>query len=218
MNDGTERTAAPELVKLGGSLFDDAEALRALLARLALAGAPLVLIGGGGRLADAVRALQPRLGFSDAAAHHMAILAMEQSALALADIEPRLAPSPDPAAIAAAHRAGKAALWLPAAMARGAQVPASWDVTSDSLAACLAIRLGARLLTLVKAASVAAPDGPPERWAADGLVDAHFPHIARGFAGQIRAIAARDAATHWPIPPAGREARDASAKDMAVHG
>lgn len=188
-----------EVVKLGGSLLASPR-LAALLGRLGEAGAPLVIVPGGGPFADAVRAAQPVLGFSGEAAHRMAILAMEQTALALADIEPRLALCADEAAIAAAHAQGRAALWLPARMALAAEVPASWDVTSDSLAAWLAIRLAARRLTLVKAAAVAAPDGPPQLWAQSGLVDAHFPFICQRFTGAVRAVsldAALGSDTSW---------------------
>ncbi len=189
-----------EIVKLGGSLMGSGgvhPGLRPLLAALARAGAPLVVVGGGGALADAVRALQPRLGLSERAAHEMAILAMEQTAVALADLAPDLVPAADAAAIAAAHAAGRAALWRPAALALAAPVPASWEVTSDSLAAWLAVRLGAARLTLVKAARVELPEGPAEDWAAAGLVDTYLPVVTRDFAGTLRALSIGDALAHY---------------------
>lgn len=176
-----------EVVKLGGSLLASSR-LAQLLGRLAQTGAPLVLVPGGGAFADAVRTEQPRLRLSDEAAHRMAILAMEQTAHALADIEPRFALCPDEAAIDGAHADGRAALWLPARLALDAELPAGWDVTSDSLAAWLAIRLSAARLTLVKSAPAAAPDGPPQLWAQAGLVDGHFPIICRRFGGAVRVV------------------------------
>lgn len=189
----------PVVVKLGGSLATargaadagDFGPLPALLAAIAEAGAPLVVVPGGGPLADAVRAVQPRLGLSDAAAHHMAILAMESLALAFADLEPRLIPCPDAPAIARAHAAGRAALWLPAAMARTADVPQSWDVTSDSLALWLAIRLRAARCVLVKSAPPAG-DGPGD-WAAAGLVDPVVPVLAARFSGRLELVEAETA-------------------------
>ena len=180
-------THLPEavIVKLGGSLVA-APRLPDLLAGIAQAGAPLVVVPGGGPLADAVRDLQPKLALSEGACHHMAILAMESLALAFADIEPRLAPCADAPAIARAHVQGRAALWLPAALAREADVPASWDVTSDSLALWLALNLGARRLLLVK--SVPAEGATPAEWAQAGLVDPHVPHLAAGFAGRIEMV------------------------------
>ena len=179
-----------EVVKLGGSLLSSPR-LHDLLGILADTGAPLVVVPGGGRFADAVRDIQPQIGLSDLAAHHMAILAMEQTAIALADIEPRLVLCADPVAINHAHAQGRAALWQPALMTFEApDLPASWDVTSDSLAAWLAIAIDAEQLTLIKSASVTSA---PEHWMTEGLVDAYFPLISQRFTGSIRALSLDDA-------------------------
>ncbi|MDF2619260.1 MAG: aspartate/glutamate/uridylate kinase [Xanthobacteraceae bacterium] len=178
--------ALPEIVKLGGSLLGD-ERLPALLVALARRGAPLVLVAGGGPLADGVRALQPRLGLSDAACHRMAILAMEQTAIAFADLAPDLMLADTPEAIADAHAQGCAALWLPARMALAArELPESWDLTSDSLAAWLAAELGAARLTLVKSTPASGPT--PADWAASGLVDPLFPSFAARATGAVEIV------------------------------
>ncbi|WAC27220.1 aspartate kinase [Ancylobacter sp. SL191] len=180
------RAAAPHIVKLGGSLLA-APSLPALLATLARRGAPLVLVAGGGPLADTVRDLQPRLGLSDAVCHRMAILAMEQTALALADLS-GLPTAADPAGIARLHASGHAALWLPAAMTlEASDLPESWDITSDSIAAWLAARLKAGRLTLVKSAPAAARTGPAD-WATAGLVDPLFPRYATAFGGPVELL------------------------------
>ncbi|QFR31771.1 aspartate kinase [Ancylobacter sp. TS-1] len=166
----------PEIVKLGGSLVDHPR-LPELLDALARRGTPLVLVAGGGPLADAVRDLQPRLSLSDTACHRMAILAMEQTAHAFADLAPGLVLADTLAAIAAAHAQGRAALWLPARMALAApDLPESWELTSDSLAAWLTAETGAARLTLVK--SIPATGAAPAGWAAAGLVDPLFPAFA----------------------------------------
>ena len=178
--------ALPEIVKLGGSLVSNPR-LPALLVALARRGAPLVLVAGGGPLADGVRALQPRLGLSDAACHRMAILAMEQTALAFADLASGLVLADTIEAIAEAHAQGHAALWLPARMALAAnELPESWDLTSDSLAAWLAAELGAARLTLVKSAP--APGPMPADWAASGLVDPLFPVFAAHVTGAVEIV------------------------------
>ncbi|GLK69954.1 aspartate kinase [Ancylobacter dichloromethanicus] len=175
----------PEIVKLGGSLIGHPR-LPALLDALARRGAPLVLVAGGGPLADGVRALQPRLALSDAACHRMAILAMEQTAIAFADLSrdpsaPGLALADTREALAEAHAQRRAALWLPARMVLAASdLPESWELTSDSLAAWLAEKLGAARLTLVKSLA-AAPGSTAREWAAAGLVDPLFP----GFAARL---------------------------------
>ena len=51
----------------------------------------VVLVPGGGPFADAVREAQPKMGFDDAAAHHMALLAMEQYGRALVSLNETLA-------------------------------------------------------------------------------------------------------------------------------
>lgn len=174
----------PEIVKLGGSLIGDPR-LPALLGALARHGAPLLLVAGGGPLADGVRVLQPRLSLSEGACHRMAILAMEQTAIALADLAPHIALADGPEAIARAQAEGRAALWLPARMALAARdLPENWDLTSDSLAAWLAGETGAAGLVLVKS-TAAAPGSAPADWAAAGLVDPLFPAFAARLAGPV---------------------------------
>ena len=168
----------PVVVKLGGSLAE-AQTLSSWLATLLAHGAGhAVVVPGGGVFADAVRRAQRRLGFSDRAAHQMAILAMEQYARLLLDLAPALAPGATIVALRAKLETGKVALWLPRAMlAEESEVSASWDVTSDSLAAWLARRLRAERLILVKSAP--APQGADaSALAALGLVDAAFPQSA----------------------------------------
>jgi aspartokinase-like uncharacterized kinase len=171
------------IVKFGGSLLGS-PALPALLAVAARHAAAIV--PGGGPFADSVRLAQAAHGFSDRAAHQMAILAMEQSAHLLAELRPDLLPCRSPADFAAARAANRPALWMPAATASAADLPATWDVTSDSLALWLAIALGAERLVLLKSAAV--EGGSPQDWAEAGLVDAHLPTLARRFAGEIACV------------------------------
>ena len=183
------------IVKLGGSLLAGPPP-RLLLQRLARQPGA-ILVPGGGSFADAVRDAQPRLELSEAACHAMAILAMEQTAYALADLCPALAPCRSEADLAA-PRSG-AALWFPAALLlRASDIPETWDVTSDSLALWLAARLGAPRLVLVKAPGTAVPQAPAvtdlAALAAAGLVDRAFPQMARGFAGTIVLVNADDSA------------------------
>ncbi|MCG5234048.1 aspartate kinase [Xanthobacter oligotrophicus] len=184
------------IVKIGGSLTRGA-APRRLLARLA-AEPGLVVVPGGGALADQVRAVQPQWGLSDGAAHRMALLSMEQMAHAMRDLEPRLLPARTPAELAAAAAKG-AALWFPTAMTLGrAGIPESWDVTSDSLALWLAAELKAERLVLVKAPDAPLLPSSGDRaadiaaWSATGLVDAAFATMAVRFTGDILPLPADD--------------------------
>lgn len=162
------------VVKIGGSL-EQAPELRPWLNVLAQAGAGrVVVVPGGGRFADAVREAQARWQFDDAAAHRMAILAMEQYGCMLAALEPRLVPAGTLPAMRQALVDRQAVLWQPSPMTLDdpdAGIPADWHMSSDSLAAWLAGRLGAHQLALVK--SVAPPgDGVGcEQAMARGVVD-----------------------------------------------
>lgn len=178
--------APAAIVKLGGSLAES-PALAAWLAAIAEEDAARLVVPGGGPFADAVRDLQPRLGFDDRAAHAMAILAMQQYALFLVGLEPRLVPVEDEAEIAAAAAAGRSAIWLPWAMiGRDPGIEASWRITSDSLSLLLAIRLGVPELVLVKAAALPAAPIDLDTLAGRSLLDAAFAALARGYRGRIR--------------------------------
>jgi aspartokinase-like uncharacterized kinase len=143
------------VVKLGGSLAGSA-LLTVWLDAIATGGGRLVLVPGGGPFADQVRESQRRWSFDDATAHHLALLAMEQYGLMLAGLQPRLHPAASRAEIRRVLAAGDVPVWLPTRMALGRpEIPESWDVTSDSLAAWLAAQLGAEGLLLVKSVAVA---------------------------------------------------------------
>ena len=170
-----------EVVKVGGSLLADGPRLRGVLARLATGGR-CVVVPGGGRDADAVRAAQAREGFSDAEAHRRALGAMGRTAARFVAIEPRLATS-----LAPWDEAGDATtlVWDPALLRGGhPDIPETWDVTSDSLALWLAARIDAPACTLVKSADAPA-DRDADALSRLGLVDAAFPAFARCFRGAI---------------------------------
>ncbi|MDX1607181.1 MAG: hypothetical protein R3202_13400 [Candidatus Competibacterales bacterium] len=167
----------PWVVKLGGSLADS-DRLPAWLAAIAAGAGRIVLVPGGGPFADAVRASQARWGFDGHTAHRMALLAMHQYGLLLAGLRPELVPVDSESGIRAALAAARVPVWLPEPMALAAPgLEASWDLSSDSLAAWLAGRLNAERLVLVK--SVEAPEPTPDALAAAGVVDPLFPAHAR---------------------------------------
>jgi 5-(aminomethyl)-3-furanmethanol phosphate kinase len=140
------------VVKVGGGLGRGAgdDALRALCAKLGALGArhPLLVVPGGAGFAGAVRDADRRFGLRATTADRMAVLGMEQFGLLLGDLIPGGAPCAD---LARAREAagGQAAVLLPAGLALEA-LPASWEVTSDSIAAWVAGEVGAGRLVLVK--------------------------------------------------------------------
>jgi aspartokinase-like uncharacterized kinase len=138
------------VVKLGGSHAGSAHFM-GWLDTLTACGGRVVIVPGGGPFADAVRLAQAKMGFGDPVAHHMALLAMEQYGRALASLAPEFRIAASATAIRRALRDGRVPVWSPTAMVlRTPDIPASWDVTSDSLAAWLAGQIGARRLLLVK--------------------------------------------------------------------
>jgi len=185
--------AVPVIVKLGGSLAEGPSLPSWLAVLTRHGGGRCVVVPGGGGFADAVRAAQAALGFSDRAAHCMALLAMEQSALMLADLAPLLAPCAEPDEIAACLAAGRIPVWLPSRMALADRaIPESWDVTSDSLAAWLAGMLGLRQLVLVKSAPPPEP-ATAERLAAAGYVDPMLPDLLRRYRIAARCVTVDEA-------------------------
>jgi aspartokinase-like uncharacterized kinase len=167
------------VLKIGGSLAEGAS-LPGWLAALSAGSGHAVVVPGGGAFADTVRREQHRLGFSDRAANRMALLAMEQYALVLADLVPCLVPCRTIDEMRRALAAGGVPVWLPSTLALAdPSIPESWEVTSDSLAAWLARRLGARCLVLVKSISAPRPLEPAVL-AAEGMVDAAFPRFFDG--------------------------------------
>jgi aspartokinase-like uncharacterized kinase len=182
------------VLKLGGSLAEG-DGLRSWLEALSAAGGGTVIVPGGGAFADTVRREQRRLGFSDRAAHRMALLAMEQYGEILIDWMPSLSPCRTIEEMRGATSGGHVAVWVPAPLVLADRsIPESWDVTSDSLAAWLARQLAAQALVLVKSAAAPRPLDPDEL-AARGLVDPAFP----------RFTASREFALEWVGP--GEEGR-----------
>lgn len=140
------------VVKLGGSLLA-AERLSACLAAATGIAGRIIIVSGGGSFADLIRHQQRLLGFDDIAAHRMAILSMQQTALLCHSLQPALALAESVDALKAI---AESAIWLPDWRELDADgVPASWDITSDSLAAWLAGKVKADRLILVKAGRVA---------------------------------------------------------------
>ena len=159
------------VVKLGGSTAQTAE-LGGWIAALTGSSLPLVVVPGGGPFADKVREAQRDIGFSGRAAHAMAILAMDQFGHVILDRNGGYAPASSPAEIERVLEGGKIPVWLPSMITSTApDIEASWDVTSDSLAAWLAGKLGAEALLLVKQSGDFSSRDTVESLTARGIVD-----------------------------------------------
>jgi aspartokinase-like uncharacterized kinase len=162
------------VVKLGGSTANQA-VLGEWIGAFAGSRLPLVIVPGGGPFADQVRDAQRGMNFSDRAAHAMAILAMDQFGHVILDRDDRLAPARSEEELELALADGRTAVWLPSSLAIPApDIPASWDITSDALAAWLAGKLGADALLLVKQTNAFSSTDDIDSLTARGIVDAGF--------------------------------------------
>jgi len=173
------------VIKLGGSLLD----LPDVASRLSrwLAGEPAArdcILVGGGRLADVVREADQRFSLAEEASHWLCVRAMGIHAELLASLLPGTSlvgslpellerqPASGPAVLDPEHFLRLEEPRLPPP-----HLPASWKVTSDSIAARLARALPAGELVLLKSCL---PDAPCtiEAAARAGYVDEFFPSAA----------------------------------------
>lgn len=167
------------VVKLGGSLNQDASLPRWLELLAELGGGRVIVVPGGGAFAGQVREAQTQWQFDDLAAHNMAVLGMAQTALMLQGLCPALQAGVGEEPLRRALQSGQPALWLPLDLLRGRPDElTSWRVSSDSLALWLAQRLHAERLLVVKSCEI---DG--RRTLAQlgeiGVLDAEFASRAR---------------------------------------
>jgi aspartokinase-like uncharacterized kinase len=194
------------VVKVGGSLFDWPEFPGRIAAFLRTLGADrsserIILIAGGGPAADVIRALDERHRWDDETAHRLALHAMDLSAHILAALLPRAVVVSDLDGLHAVWTAGSIPILVPSLVWGDIEssgkdpLPISWDTTSDSIAARIAVYLAADRLILLKSAPV--PPGTDSHEAATlGLVDPIFPVVARSLARVEYINLREDSATH----------------------
>ncbi len=165
----------PVIVKLGGSVVRAPE-LSSWLDAIVAARRPIVVVAGGGALADEVRACQAELGFGDPAAHRM-----DQLAWAIAGLRSGFVVGATEAELGAALGRGLVGVWAPYQLiAERTDIEESWRITSDSLALWLARRLGARRCYLIKSiARKPQKQVSAAQLARDCVVDAAFPAMLK---------------------------------------
>lgn len=175
-----------KVIKLGGSLMADPKALSDCLNKIKQQNHDkFVIVPGGGVFANQVRSLQLQWQFDDTIAHEMAIIAMHQMALICKSLSPdfvlvthvsNIVQIPNPC------------IWSPDIKElNSAGIKASWDVTSDSLAAWLANQLTADELILVKSAEIPEKSNIP-RMQELGILDLAFAEFCRHASYKITLI------------------------------
>ena len=170
---------APVVLKLGGSLLtipDLMDRLEAVLSRLRPS--PVLIVPGGGAAADIIRDLDQKLGLSPKKAHRDAIAAMSYNAALLCRLNKSLR------LVRNYHEAQH--VWSEGHSAvldadsflfgqpdnTGDSLPASWDITSDSIAAWTARHWQADRIILAK--SCDAPETNLSALCQLGMIDRAF--------------------------------------------
>ncbi|MDQ7091617.1 MAG: uridylate kinase [Methylococcales bacterium] len=145
------------VVKLGGSLEKSKQLIGCLNKIETLSQEMVIIVPGGGLFADNVRQSQQCWHFNDVIAHEMAILAMQQMALLFQGLQAnfQVLNLVNDIQKQIKIKAPFKIIWSPCIdELNEATIKASWGVTSDSLAAWLAIQLHASQLTIIKAINI----------------------------------------------------------------
>jgi len=181
------------VIKLGGSLLGAPELLRWLELLVQFGDGKVVIVPGGGLFANSVREAQKISNISDEVAHQLALLAMDQFGILLAGMNSGLVTASSELELAERGWQHRGIVWLPSKMVLAdASIPQSWQVTSDSLSAWLANKLGAVQLILVKSKSLVtyqkvAPN-KLQHLVDDDLIDSQFVNFSASKSFQVWAL------------------------------
>ncbi len=167
------------VVKVGGSLFELPDLGPRLSSWLqTVADSEIVLVPGGGRLADEVRRLDRQHQLGEETSHWLALRALTVGAEFLARLLPGAVLVHDLEGCSPIWYSGRVAVLDPftftkADEGRSGCLPHTWEITSDSIAARVAFVGKARQLILLK--SVDVPAGLDWEEAGErGFVDRYF--------------------------------------------
>jgi 5-(aminomethyl)-3-furanmethanol phosphate kinase len=140
------------VLKVGGSL-GRGDALEELCRKISHLGEHhhLLVVPGGGQFADQVRNAYQQYNLDETAAHHMALLAMDQYGYLLNQLIPGSLLQTDLPSACQAAESGQTVILLPAQpVFQTDSLPHSWQVTSDAIAAWVAQQTHSRRLVLLK--------------------------------------------------------------------
>jgi 5-(aminomethyl)-3-furanmethanol phosphate kinase len=172
------------VIKVGGSLYDLPDLGPRLRRSIAeqLAGTRVVLVPGGGPLVEAIRHLDRRHGLGEETSHWLALRALSVNAHFLASLLPACVIG-DVGELPRAWDKGLLSVldihdFARADESRSGRLPHTWAVTSDALAARVAVVLQARQLVLLKSTTIP-PDIDWREAGRLGLVDALFSEVLR---------------------------------------
>jgi aspartokinase-like uncharacterized kinase len=165
------------VIKVGGSLYDLPQLGKRLREFIDGLDGRVVVVPGGGPTADAIRSLDRWQALGEEIAHALALESLSVNASFLAHIIAGTVPVTESQEWSAIWEQGKTPIFDPRSFVLAdRELPHSWAVTSDSIAARLAVVADARRLILLKSTNL--PVGAD--WAEAGrqsLVDPFFEKV-----------------------------------------
>jgi len=165
------------IIKLEGSLIGTPELSRWLDVVQRNGDGKVVIVPGGGFLADAIRDAQKRCYLNDETAHRMAVLSMDQYGLLMLGTNPKLVEARSELEIAERGWQHRGIVWFPSQMVHAdTEIPKDKHMTSDSLAAWLASKLDVAQVVIVKSISATQATMPVDTLLQTGVVDAYLGH------------------------------------------
>jgi aspartokinase-like uncharacterized kinase len=142
------------VIKVGGSvLLDHADSVKPLFHTVSEQGRHhrLIVVAGGGSLANEVRRMHKEYNLTDSTAHFMAILAIDQNAYMINQFLEGSRVVFDPSDARRTTKGHQVAILAPFRLILNRDpLPHSWNVTSDSIAAYVAKTVKAEKLILLK--------------------------------------------------------------------
>lgn len=181
------------VIKLGGSLSTSGTLLECLnKIECSYCNENVIIVPGGGLFADQVRTLQQQWQFGNNAAHQMAILAMQQMALAFNALKPEFTMTCSITQFHEQTNNNGVTIWSPiVSELDAAGIPSNWDITSDSLSAWLAKTLNVDQLILVKSVKINT-NLDIQKLTQQQIVDASFHEFIKETSFQLSIIYAKD--------------------------
>ena len=134
------------VIKVGGSLAENPQTLKALgdeMYRVAKTHS-IMVVPGGGKFADAVREMDKKYALPASLSHKLAILSMDQYGLFMSHIFPNCFSCDSLEIAQKLAEEGDVPIFLPSKfLLQEDPFEPSWDVTSDSIAAYIAVKVNA---------------------------------------------------------------------------
>jgi len=166
------------VIKLGGSLYASKYLPEWLHIINQCTKHHIIIVPGGGPFADQVRLADKKYSLTKNNSHSMAVLAMQQYAHLLQSLSSSLVLADSLHEMQQHWQNSKQLIWEPYLMVHDiCELQASWQITSDSLAAWLADYLSADRLSYIKSTETVMQQTDIQYLIEQGCVDAEVPNI-----------------------------------------